>query len=205
MNKYELLEVVEYQLNESCAFKKVKEEFGGFSNMSNDFKVRVNGILMKNTEALYQACRFPDSVEIQREIVKQGSGMSAKMKSRHFRPQTRADWDDVRVDIMRWCVRVKLAQNFIGFGKLLESTGDKPIVEYSHKDTFWGAILTQEGVLKGQNVLGKLLMEIRDEYRLGTEESEKLLRYVEPPVIDNFRLLGDLISPVGRRPLPMVA
>ncbi len=205
MNEYELLEIVEYQLNEICAFKKVDEEFGGFSNMSNDFKVRVNGILMKNTEALYQACRFPDGIDIQREIVKQGSGMTAKMKSKRFRSQTRSDWDEVRVDIMRWCIRVKLAQNFLGFGKLLESTGDKPIVEYSHKDTFWGAVLSKEGVLKGQNVLGKLLMEVRDEYRLGTEESKQSLRYVEPPVIDNFRLVGDLILPVGRRPLPMVA
>ena len=204
MVESELVEVVEYQLNECCPFKKVKELYGGFSNMSNEFKVRVNGILIQNTEALYQSCRFPDLIDVQGEILKQGSGMSSKMKSKHYRSQTRTDWDEVRVEIMRWCIRVKLSQNFIRFGKLLESTGDKPIVEFSHKDTFWGTVMIREGVLKGQNVLGKLLMEVRDEYRFGTEESKELLRYVEPPIIDNFRLLGEPIRPVGR-PLKMVA
>lgn len=83
MNEIDLLGEVEYKLNECCAFKKVKEEYGGFSNMSNDFKVRVNGLLIKNTEAIYQACRFPDDVAIQSEILAQASGMAAKMKSKH--------------------------------------------------------------------------------------------------------------------------
>lgn len=198
MNEQALLAVSEYSLQESCVFKKVKEEFGGFSNMSNAYKVRVNGVLMHNTEALYQACRFPHLIEAQLEIIKLPSGMGSKMISKHYRPQTRADWDAVRIDIMRWCIRVKLMQNWVGFGALLESTGDRAIVEHSHKDPFWGALTTGRGTLRGQNVLGKLLMELRDEYRQGLEDSRQALRTVEPLAIEQFLLLGQPIESVGR-------
>ncbi|MEC4747526.1 NADAR family protein [Methylomicrobium sp. Wu6] len=198
MNEQALLAVSEYPLHESCVFKKVKEEFGGFSNMSNAYKVRVNGIQMHNTEALYQAFRFPHLINAQLEIIKPPSGMVSKMISKHYRSQTRADWDAVRIDIMRWCIWVKLAQNWVGFGNLLESTGDRAIVEHSHKDPFWGALLTGSGTLRGQNVLGKLLMALRDEYRHGSEESRQALRTVEPLAIEQFLLLGQPIASVSR-------
>lgn len=196
MSLLDLEEVVEYGFNESCVFNKVKDEYGGLSNMSNDFRVRVNGVLIKNTEALYQACRFPDWLEVQKVILKQASGMTAKMKSKHYRNNTRKDWEDIRVEVMRWCIRVKLAQNPVGFKNLLLSTGDREIVEKSHKDKFWGAVLVKKrNVLVGKNVLGKLLMEAREVCRLADEQ----YRYVVPPAIENFMLLDEVVRPVGRR------
>ena len=53
---------------------------------------------------------------------------------------------------MRWCLRVKLAENWRSFGDLLLATGDRPIVEESKKDTFWGARPREDGALVGQNV-----------------------------------------------------
>jgi len=194
-----------YDLADVCSFSKVKEPFGGFSNMSNEFKVRVNGILIHNTEALYQACRFPRQAAVQKEILDQRSGMAAKMKSKHYRPQhSRGDWDEIRIDVMRWCLRVKLGQNVFGLGRLFDSTGDRPIAEQSHRDAFWGAVPDRNGTLKGQNVLGKLLMELRTEYQKGKEDFKKTLMYVEPPEIVDFLLLGDPILPVGRS-LPKAA
>lgn len=196
MSILDLEEVVEYGFNESCVFNKVKEEYGGLSNMSNDFRIRVNGILIKNTEALYQACRFPDWLEVQKEILKQGSAMTAKMKSKRYRDNTRKDWEDIRVEVMRWCIRVKLAQYPVSFRSLLLSTGDREIVEKSHKDKFWGAVpVKNRNVLVGKNVLGKLLMEAREVCRLGDEQ----YRYVVPPEIENFRILDEVIRPVGRQ------
>jgi ribA/ribD-fused uncharacterized protein len=189
-----------YRPENGCVFRKVKEEFGGLSNMSNDFKIRVNGILIHNSEALYQSCRFPYDVEIQEQILIQKSAMSAKMKSKHYRKEhTREDWDEIRVEVMRWCLRVKLSQNLFGFGRLLESTGDKPIIELSHNDQFWGTTDHQDGTLQGQNVLGKLLMKLREDYRQGLDDFKNKLVFVEPPEIDNFFLLGEPILPVGRK------
>ena len=173
---------------------KTKEDFGGLSNMSAGYPLLVNGVRILTTEALYQACRFPLLPEVQREIISQRSPMTAKMKSKPHRKQTRHDWDDVRFKIMRWCLRVKLAQNYSEFGRLLLATRDRPIVEQSRKDDYWGAkIAHDEETLTGQNVLGRLLMELRE--RLGQDSSGQL-QTVEPLSIPDFMLLGKPIKTV---------
>ncbi|RYG21198.1 MAG: NADAR family protein, partial [Chitinophagaceae bacterium] len=78
--------------------------------------------------------------DVQRKIINERSPMTAKMVGKPFRIDTRLDWDNIRIDIMYWCLRVKLAQNFVSFGQILESTFNKQIVEDSNKDPFWGAI-----------------------------------------------------------------
>jgi hypothetical protein len=91
---------------------------------------------------------------------------------------------------MWWCLQVKLLQNWDEFGGLLWMSGQRPIVEESRKDTFWGTKSMEEGTLVGSNVLGKLLMELRHRY-LTDKES---LRVVGPPKIRNFRLMGEEIG-----------
>ena len=149
-----------YDRRTSVVFLKTKEAFGGLSNMAAGFPLRVNDIQIRTSEALYQACRFPHLPQVQAEIIAQKSPMTAKMKSKPHRKESRSDWDRVRVKIMRWCLRVKLAQNWESFGKLLLKTGDRPIVEQSKKDSFWGAKPIDDEILVGMNVLGRLLMEL---------------------------------------------
>lgn len=72
---------------------------------------------------------------------------------------------------MRWCLRVKLFNNWDKFSTLLLSTEDLPIVEESNKDDFWGAKPVDINLLIGTNALGRLLMELRDEIK--TLESNK--------------------------------
>src|SRR5579859_3354816 len=105
------VEVRTYDPAKAAVFCKTTEGFGGLSNMAGGFPLRVNGINILTSEALYQACRFPHLPEVQRLIIEQKSPMTAKMKSKPYRDQSRSDWDSVRVRIMRWCLRVKLAQN----------------------------------------------------------------------------------------------
>jgi ribA/ribD-fused uncharacterized protein len=187
-----------YKIEESCIFRKTKELFGGLSNMASGFTLKINGINILTSEALYQACRFPHMPEVQKKICLEKSPMSAKMVSKPFRPQSRSDWDNVRVDIMYWCLKVKLAQNFISFGQLLETTFDKPIVEDSSKDPFWGAIKDKENksIIKGTNALGRLLMKLRQEYN--SEKRYELL-YVEPLAISNFLFYGEPIPVIDER------
>ena len=64
--------------------------------------------------------------------------------------------------VMRWCLRVKLAQIWDEFSRLLLATGDRPIVEESRKDEFWGAKVVNTDTLVGVNALGRLLMELRE-------------------------------------------
>jgi ribA/ribD-fused uncharacterized protein len=180
-------------------FYRVKEKFGGLSNMSNDFSIQINGYNIANNEALYQACRFPDYPEIQKEIITERSGIAAKMKSKKYRnTYTRSDWNDIRIDIMRFCLQLKLQQNKNAFGALLKSTDNTEIVERSRRDAFWGAIWDEDikGFV-GQNVLGKLLIELRDWYSncevILNENGTFNQHYIEPIHFDNFKLLGENI------------
>ncbi len=115
--------------------------------------------------------------------------MTAKMKSKPFRNDSRPDWDHVRVKIMRWCLRQKLAQNWEKFSRLLLSTKDLPIVEDSRKDDFWGAKATGNNTYVGMNVLGRLLMELREEIKQGKD-----LKSVMNPPISMFLLFGQPIA-----------
>lgn len=113
-----------YQRSECVVFRKTNEHFGGLSNMAGGYPLRVNGVRILTSEALYQACRFPHMPDVQRLIIDQPSPMTAKMKSKPYRADSRPDWDRVRVAVMRWCLRVKLAQHWTKFGARLRETGE---------------------------------------------------------------------------------
>lgn len=161
--------------------------------MAGGFPLLVNGISIRTSEALYQVCRFPHLPDVQRLIIAQRSPMTAKMKSKPHRHDSRRDWNRVRVNVMRWCLRVKLAQNWDEFSDLLKDTGVHPIVEYSRKDDFWGAKPADDGTLVGTNALGRLLMDLRETVK--RESSEEFLR-VDPLSIEDFLLDGRPIEPV---------
>ena len=185
-----------YNISQCCVFHKTKEANGSLSNMAADFGLVVNGIDIFTSEALYQACRFPSRPDVQEIIIAPKSPMSAKMTSKSYRKaHTRADWDDVRVDIMRWCIRVKLAQNYGSFSAVLRSSGQRDIVEKSRKDKFWGAVQSKENpdILEGENMLGILLMELRDELYQSSNPAKFLT--VEPLDIPDFLLYGE---PIGK-------
>lgn len=173
---------------QSCAvFYKTKELYGELSNMAGGYPLTVNGIPILTSEALYQACYFPHLPEVQRLIIVQKSPMSAKMKSKAHRKDARLDWEAVRVPIMEWCLRVKLAQHWERFRALLLSTGERPIVEQSRRDEFWGARVVEEETLAGTNVLGQLLMALRTQVQGPEAEA---LQVVHPPPVPGFLLEG---------------
>jgi type I restriction enzyme S subunit len=177
----------------SAVFLKTKEKYGGLSNMAGGFPLIVNDIKIRTSEALYQACRFPHIPEIQRLIIEQRSPMTAKMKGKPHRQNSRPDWDAVRVKIMRWCLRVKLVQNWDSFSELLLETANLPIVEQSRRDDFWGAKPVDKDTLIGVNALGRLLMELREQVK---NDSSELL-HVDPLHIPNFLLYERQIEVIG--------
>lgn len=74
------------------------------------------------------------------------------------RVSIRPDWDEVRVDVMQKALMAKFSQSKRLKTMLLE-TQDKIIMEDSPRDSFWG--IGKDG--KGTNMLGHLLMKVRDE------------------------------------------
>ncbi|WP_287497575.1 NADAR domain-containing protein [Pandoraea sp. CB10b_02] len=192
-----------YRRAESVVFLKTDEPFGGLSNMAGGYPIRVNGIRILTSEALYQACRFPHLPDVQRMIIGENSPMTAKMRSKPYRKDSRRDWDQVRVRIMRWCLRMKLANNWGAFSELLLRTGDRPIVEESRRDDFWGAKAMSDGsTLVGMNVLGRLLMELREQVK---EHGRDAFLRVELPEVPDFQLLGRPIEVWALKAAPQEA
>jgi type I restriction enzyme S subunit len=182
-----------YDPRECVVFRKTREQFGGLSNMAADYPVRLGDTELLTVEALYQACRFPDRPDVQARILRERSPMSAKRIARIEASSTRADWMRVRPTVMRWCLRVKLGCAWTKFSELLLSTEDRAIVEFSPRDTFWAAVPIEDGrLLEGCNVLGRLLMELRNVRR----DAPETLQVVSPPAIPNFRLFDREIASV---------
>jgi ribA/ribD-fused uncharacterized protein len=190
MNKTETNRI--YHKYACAVFSKTNEKFGELSNMAPGFALFINDNILPNTEALYQAMRYPLFPDIQHEIISQNSPMTAKMISKKYRDKTRQDWDLVKVRIMRWCLEVKLCQNYRTFNSVLEETEDKPIVEYSAKDAFWGAMPAEPDKLVGRNALGRLLMELRENYTKMSSKPER----VEPANVTGFLLYGHEIKTI---------
>jgi type I restriction enzyme S subunit len=183
-------EINRYHRNQCVVFRKTKDAFGGLSNMCAGFEIELGDYSFLTSEALYQAFRFNDE-EIQRTIMNEKSPMAAKMKSKKYRANTRPDWDEVRVDIMEWCLLMKLKCNWENFSTLLLVTECRDIVEESHKDRFWGTVEDESGLLVGSNVLGKLLMKIREALKQGRPSSSQEIRFKE---IRDLVLFGEDVN-----------
>lgn len=148
-------------------FTKVKLPYGWMGNMSAH-PIRIDGKRWRTAEALFQAMRFED-VEVREAIRGQNSPMSAKFKAKGQKdlmvvvPCSKKD-----VANMRQVLRLKVQQNDHVRRSLL-CTGNAAIIEdctnrQGGNGLFWGAAFV-DGAWVGENVLGKLWMELRFELR----------------------------------------
>lgn len=176
----------EYKKHECITFKSTKGKNGALSNMAPGFPIVIDGQVIKTAEALYQSLRFPNHPEIQQEILNYPSPISAKKFGRKHIDKSRSDWNIHRFRIMKFCIELKLFQNFEKFSKVLLETNNLPIVEYTDKDKVWGA--TDEGdYYVGTNALGRLLMELRENLKSGKFN-------LTIPEIDGLVFLGKPIT-----------
>lgn len=115
------------------------------------------------SEAAYQWEKFvgEETRSIRSAIRRAESAHDAFKIAELNKPSVREDWGQVRVGIMRDILRAKAAQHEYVRRKLL-ATGHRELIEDSWRDGFWGW-----GPLRnGQNMLGKLWMEVREELRV---------------------------------------
>lgn len=115
----------------------------------------VIGIEYMSSEAAYQACKTTD-LEVRQQFTKLGPNDAKKLGQQI---QLRLDWTLVtKIECMELCLRAKFMRNPFLLDKLL-ATGEAKLIEgNTWGDTFWGVCRG-----KGNNYLGKLLMEIRKE------------------------------------------
>ena len=180
-----------YDAAEGAVFSKASEAHGLFGNMSGGFPLVIDDLEIPSTESLYQALRFPDHPEVQSEILSQKNGFLAKKAAYQHIDKSRADWFSVNMHIMRFVLQVKLCEHHGPISEALGKTRGLPIVERSNKDAFWGAKPYRDGLLVGQNILGRLWMEIR--MKLGDDPGFCRAGVTAPDVPD-LRLNGRVLT-----------
>lgn len=140
--------------------EKIYEFRGDYNFLSNfhSCEVEYEGIVYPSVENAFQAAKTLDREErLQFTSVKPGI---AKRLGR--RVILRPDWEKVKVGIMKELLRKKFSQE--PFKSKLLATGDKELEEGNRwNDRFWGVCPPGSG--RGSNILGKLIMEIREELR----------------------------------------
>jgi ribA/ribD-fused uncharacterized protein len=77
----------------------------------------------------------------------------------------REDWDDVKDDFMRIAVFNKFTQH-IPEQRVLLDTEDAILIEHTKRDSYWG----DGGDGSGKNMLGQVLMEVREKINAGETE-----------------------------------
>lgn len=140
-----------------------EHDFYPLSNFSA-FALRWRDFHFQTSEAAYHFEKFVQDAgrgtELKWEILNAPSAHEAFKIAEENKGWRRKDWDSVKVDIMRDILRTKAAQHEYVRRKLL-ATGARELVEDSWRDDFWGWGPNRDG----QNMLGKLWMEIRADLR----------------------------------------
>lgn len=157
----EYYSIERYPANKCVCIRKVADEWGVLCNFAKT-PLRVNGVILKNSEQLFQLMKFVDENPV-KAVYQAGN---PKYTAKHWeKTHRRKDWGNIIVDAMKFCLTQKFEQSDV-FREALQMTADHFIVEdqtsFPKKtaDT-WGAKLVGEEYV-GPNLLGRLLMELRD-------------------------------------------
>jgi ribA/ribD-fused uncharacterized protein len=134
------------------AIDSFRGHYGFLSNFSVS-PIVVEGQLYATVEHAFQAhktddCTWHEAIRIARTPAL-AKGLGRKCPKR-------ADWDEQRVAAMRYFLKLKFADPVLR-DKLKRTAPNELVEGNTWGDTFWGVC---RGV--GENMLGKLLMEIRD-------------------------------------------
>ena len=139
-------------------FYSTKEEYGCFSNFA-PYPINLKGKVWPTSEHYFQAQKFAGT-EHEEAIRKEKSPMIAARMGRDRKKRLRPDWEAVKDSIMREAVLAKFTQH-PELKEILLSTGNAIIIEHTTNDSYWA----DGGDGSGLNMLGQILMSVREELR----------------------------------------
>lgn len=114
-----------------------------------------DSIIYRSAEHAYQAQKTEN---VHEKIFIRNAISAREAKKRGRNVVCRSDWDLIKLDVMRGVVKAKFSQN-LDLSERLVNTYPIVLVEGNWwGDTFWGMCNK-----RGENHLGKILMEVRNE------------------------------------------
>jgi ribA/ribD-fused uncharacterized protein len=154
-----------YPISECVAIRKVKEPWGIFGNFAPT-PIILNEVTFKTSELLFQLMKFKEAEPVHAVY----NAKNPKMTAKHWeKTHRREDWGRMIVDAMKFCLTQKYEQSE-DFRKELERSNGKYIVEdqtsFPKKTSDTWGVKQQGSNFVGPNLLGRLLMELRDKGKL---------------------------------------
>lgn len=135
--------------------KEFKNDYGWLSNFAL-CEIRFNGMLFASVEHAYMSAKSHD--EEWKKFCLDSNNSAGKVKRKSKKIVLREDWNEMKVLVMKELLEQKFSQS--PFKNLLLDTGNIPIEEGNYwGDVFWGVDIRSN---EGENQLGKLIMDIRD-------------------------------------------
>ena len=139
-------------------FYRQTDEYGCFSNFYPS-PVFLKGKRWRTTEHYFQAQKYAGTPR-EEEIRRASKASLAAELGRTRRHPLRPDWESVKDAVMREAVLAKFTQHD-DLRALLLATGDAVLIEHTDRDSYWG----DGGDGSGRNMLGQILMSVRQELR----------------------------------------
>ncbi|GAA5505507.1 NADAR family protein [Novipirellula caenicola] len=139
-------------------FYSVNDEYGEFSNFAA-YSIKLKGKRWPTSEHYFQAQKFQHDGH-REEVRKAKTPMIAARLGRDRKKKLRRDWESIKDNVMRDAVMAKFTQHDDLRERLL-ATGNAKLVERTANDDYWG----DGGDGSGKNMLGRILMEVREKLR----------------------------------------
>ena len=151
--------MIRYQIkNRNTAIMSFRGEYSFLSNFYEGKVFTYKGLKFNNTEAPFHAEKCwsrAKEFEMIRPLQSKRLGRRVLM---------RKDWEQIKDRVMYDVCYAKFTQDPVLKAKLL-ATGNRELVEgNTHGDRCWG-MTCSNGVWIGENRLGKVLMQLRDDLR----------------------------------------
>ena len=129
-----------YARTEVCGFRFANAAWAELSNFYPlAVPIAAGPWTFSTSEAAYQAAKFAAHPDVQRRIAETPTPREAAAIGRTPGLGIDPDWNAQRVDVMRWVLREKREANRVAIDAVLAATGERPIVEVSTRDPWWGA------------------------------------------------------------------
>lgn len=182
----EYYSIERYPAAETVCIRKTKDEWGILGNFAMT-PIIINGITLDCVERLFHVLKLrPEATEGIKEMMEVKHGMGMKMHVKHLykvHPEWfHEHWPNMIVDAMKFCLVQKYEQ-CEAFRKELERSIGKFVVEdetarkKGGEADSWGAVLRGDEYV-GPNLLGRLLMELRDKGSLNYSLPDDALGFI---------------------------
>ena len=177
----------EYPLDKCIPIRGVKEQWGILGNFAPTPLI-VKGVLFSNSEQLFQMMKFSDKETLL--SIYQSKGLPLKWAAQKGEKNglRRKDWGQIIIDVMKFCLQTKYEQSeefrhvlneTIGFSIVEDQTKLKTTKSGNLKDAdTWGVVRKGE-LFVGSNLLGRLLMELRDNGKLEYHLPNDIFKFIE--------------------------